>query len=45
MLPDTQYPAAFPFNSKAEKITRAAKNRDTSIGLKNDFITPVLINL
>ena len=43
MLPSTQYPPAFPFNNKEDKIKRAAKNKDTIIGLNEDFIILILI--
>jgi hypothetical protein len=38
MIPSTQLPAVFPFNSKEDKIIRAAKNKDTIIGLNVDLM-------
>jgi hypothetical protein len=45
MIPSTQYPAVFPFNSQEDKISSAANNKDTIIGLNEDFIILILIKL
>jgi hypothetical protein len=45
MIPSTQLRAGFPFNSKEDKIIRAAKNKDTIIGLNMGFIILSLIKL
>ena len=43
MIPSIQSPAVFPFNNNEDKISRAAKNKDTIIGLNEDFIMLILI--
>jgi hypothetical protein len=45
MINSTPSPALFPFNNKEDKMSRAAKIKDTIIGLSEGFITLILIRL